>query len=259
MAIVIGDFALFALFLFLLVLLALVAFVLHKTRRIHLATYALLKDSSRSRRELDVLFPQIQSLLALERKLGLTEALPPVRGWAASPDFLLAVADEVLGRRPRTVVECGSGVSTLVASRCLQLNGSGHLYSLEHDAHYGDRTRRMLQKYGLADWATVLNAPLHSEPSATPWYSEDAIPQDLAPIEVLIVDGPPAATSPLARYPALPRLIPRMASIARVLLDDADRDDEREIVKRWEKEFPEWHKVESDRCEKGLVVLHRGG
>ena len=257
MTMAIGNAASAALLLLLLVLVVLAAYVLHKTRKIHLATYTLLKDASRSRRELDVLFAQIQSLLALERKLGLSDALPPLRGWAASPDFLLVLADDVLSFGPRSVVECGSGVSTLVISRCLQRNGSGHLYSLEHDGYYASKTRELLENYGLGDWATVLDAPLQTRRTATPWYDEDALPKDLAPIEMLIVDGPPAAIAPLARYPALPRLLPKMALHARVYLDDADREDEREVVRRWEQEFPEWHTAGDYRCEKGLRILHR--
>lgn len=240
--------------LLLLALLALVALVLHKTRRVHLATYRLRDDVAATRREASALFGQIQALLALERKLGLTEALPPMRGWAGSPDFLLVVAEEVLARKPQTVMECSSGVSTLVVARCLQMNGAGHVYSLEHEPDYANKTRRLLGRYGLADWATVLDAPLQTKHTDTPWYVEEAIPADLAPVEILIVDGPPSQTAPLARFPALPRLLPRLANDALIILDDADREDEREMVRRWKQQFPELRETEVS-CEKGCVMI----
>jgi predicted O-methyltransferase YrrM len=225
-----------------------------KVRRIHLATYQLLDDASATRREAEALFAQIQALLALERRLALPLALPPMRGWAGSPDFLLAIVEETLARKPRTVVECSSGVSTLVLARALQLNGEGHVYSLEHDAEYAGKTRELLQRYGLVDWATVLDAALERGEGEAPWYSEKALRQIPPNIGLLVIDGPPASVGPLARYPALPKTAARLAADALIILDDADREEEQEIVARWQREFPE---MESKRlpAEKGLVMI----
>ncbi|MCB1915997.1 MAG: class I SAM-dependent methyltransferase [Rhodocyclaceae bacterium] len=234
----------------LLLTLGIALVLLHKTRKIHLATY----DLQSAGRETRMLFAQIQSLLALERKLGLAEPLPPMRGWVGSPDFLLRVANSVLERKPETVMECSSGVSTLVIARCLQIIGRGHVYSLEHDATYANTTRDLLARYGLSEWASVIDAPLQTEHTETPWYSERLIPSDLAPIDMLVVDGPPATTAPLARFPALPRLAGRMADRSLVIVDDASRPDEVEMVKRWRKLFPGG--VFTDcYCEKGCVML----
>lgn len=237
------------------IIVSLLVLLLWKVRKIHLISYEL---RSNARMEAEVLFAQIQALFALEKKLGLDEALPPMRGWAGSPDFLLAVADEVLARKPTTVMECSSGVSTLICARCLQINGSGHVYSLEHDSEFAYKTRNLLDRYGLADWATVLDAPLKTEKTGTPWYAVDAIPHDLEPIEMLIVDGPPMSTCALARFPALPQLMSRMADRFIVFVDDANRDDEIEILKQWLDMFP--HLQQSDGyCEKGLVKLESKG
>jgi hypothetical protein len=111
----------------LVLLAAMMAVVLHKVRRIHLAVYAIEDQLAETRREVLALFKQGQALLTLERRLGLPEGLPPVRGWAGSPDFLLQVADRILSTKPATIVECGSGVSTIVAARCAQLNQRGHV------------------------------------------------------------------------------------------------------------------------------------
>lgn len=233
--------------------LALLALVFHKTRRVHLMTCEI-PDCVRVAS--DTLFSQVQALLALERKLGLKDALPAMRGWAGSPDFLLKVAEEVSARRPGVVMECGSGVSTVVIARCLQLNGAGHVYSLEHKAQFADATRELLAKHDVANYATVLDAPLSTRYTETPWYSEDAIPGNIAPIELLIVDGPPAATAPLARLPALPRLMPKMADRFLVLVDDADRPDETAVVNQWQLQFPAL-KLTRAPCEKGLALLER--
>lgn len=179
-----------------------------------------------------------------------------MRGWAGSPDFLLKTAEEALRRKPQTVMECSSGVSTVVLARCLQLNGSGHVYSLENSPEFAVKTRALLEQHGLADWVTVLDAPLVTKSTQTPWYDESVIPAELMAIDMLVVDGPPASTAPLARYPALPRLYPRMAANCTVMLDDADRSDEVELLRRWQQEFSEFEQTHL-ACEKGLVQLSR--
>lgn len=238
-----------------LVVLAVSALTLYKTRKVHLATFPLLQDLAATRRETEALFGQIHALLALERTLALPYALPPMRGWAGSPDFLLVVANEVLRRKPSVVMECSSGVSTIVVARCLQLNGKGHVYSLEHDALYAAKSRDSIHSYGLQEWATVIHAPLETRRTDTPWYAEDAIPASLEPIDILVVDGPPKTTAPLARLPALARLVHRMSANAIVIMDDADRDDEIEIVKRWKSLVPQSTETRP-HCEKGCAILN---
>lgn len=227
---------------------------LSKVRKIHLATFVLCSDTKATRKEVEALFAQIQSLLALEKKLNLPDALPPMRGWAGSPDFLLQLAEQVFRSQPQTVMECSSGVSTVVMARCLQLNGKGHLYSLENSPEYAQKTRALLTKYGLTGYATVLDAPLVSEGQSTPWYDMAAIPGNIGPVEMLVVDGPPASVAPLARYPAMPRLKALLSSSPIILVDDAARDDESTMVNMWLNEIPELKKIELP-CEKGCVML----
>lgn len=229
-----------------------------KVRKVHLATYRLLDDVAQTRRETEALIPQAQALMALDRSLGLTKPLPPTRGWAGSPDFLLALTEEAFRRKPKVVVECSSGVSTIVIARCLQLNGAGHVWSLEHEAQYAVKTRRMLAEHGLSDWATVLDAPLQTIHTDTPWYREEELPQEIGPIEMLVVDGPPSAVAPLARAPAMPRLRERMAPNFVVMIDDADRPDETEMIRRWCSAEPRLREIRV-ACEKGLAVLELTG
>lgn len=238
----------------LLAILGLIVISLHKVRRIHVATYEMAEDIRATRQEALTFFSQIQALLALERRLTLPKALPAMRGWAGSPDFLLRVAETILSRQPTTVVECSSGISTLVVARTLQMNGKGHLYSLEHDAQYATKTRALLVDYGLHEWATVIDAPLVKTTYPSAWYSLDQLPDEVKAIEVLMIDGPPSATGPLARYPALPALADRLHSNAIILADDTDRNDERSMLDRWKAEYPELQQYDL-YCEKGCIML----
>jgi predicted O-methyltransferase YrrM len=188
-------------------------------------------------RALDLQLRQTEALLSLHAALTPRAALPPTRGWAACPDLLLAIAQEIDARRPRLVVECGSGASTVIAGLALRRAGAGRLVSFEHDASYAAQTREWLRAHDLDGICEVIVAPLapvDARGERISWY--DAAPLDAAltePIDLLVIDGPPGRPGELARYPALPLLGSRLAKGARVLLDDGDRPEERAIGARW--------------------------
>ena len=71
---------------------------------------------------------------------------------------------------------------------------------------------------------------------------------------MLVIDGPPMPVGPLVRYPVGPILFPKLAPGAVVFLDDAARDDEKRIIERWQREFPDLERQDHD-CEKGCVSL----
>ena len=157
---------------------------------------------------------------------------------------------------PRVIVECGSGASTVVLARACERNGRGHVWSLEHLPDMAARTRAWLDEQGLERYATVIDAPLVPQGPDGPtrlWYAVEGLP-DL-PIDMVVVDGPPGVTAgSLARYPAGPRLFPRLSEDGAVFVDDADRPDERAMVLRWQQEFPLLVPT-TEPCEKGAVVL----
>lgn len=203
-------------------------------------------------------FRQLQAVQSLTHLLPLRAPLPSLAGWAASPELAATLYGLVRHEKPRVIVELGSGVSTIVMGYALEQNGAGHLYSLDHDAAFGEETRQRLAEHGLADYAEVLDAPLTDQPldgETWHWYDPDAL-TDLPPVDLLVIDGPPRETQPHVRYPALPRLVERLQPRATVVLDDADRPEETEIVRRWREQFPAFAhtRVESP---KGTAVLRR--
>jgi predicted O-methyltransferase YrrM len=205
-------------------------------------------------------FRQVEALASLYQLLRPRMPLPPTRDWAGSPDFLRVVAEHALMARPRTIVECGSGVSTVVLARCVELNGAGHVYSLEHDAEYAVRTRELLASHALSDFATVIDAPLVDVELADwkgRWYDVADLAID-GKVDALIVDGPPFYASELARYPAGPMLFDRLQDGGAIILDDADRRAEREIVDRWSRRYPKMVPMKLDACEKGCLGYRWG-
>ncbi|MDA0179239.1 class I SAM-dependent methyltransferase [Solirubrobacter phytolaccae] len=159
---------------------------------------------------------------------------------AMTPAGLAVVCAEVSAREHPTVVECGSGFSTLRLAELIH-ERAGRLVSLEHDAAWAARVRDALAAAGFAETARVVLAPLEPHPLARdglPWYAQHALRSLPQHIDVLLVDGPPAFDpgTGLSRYPALPVLADRLAPDAVVLLDDIDRHGEREIAQAWERD-----------------------
>jgi predicted O-methyltransferase YrrM len=189
-----------------------------------------------TRKELKQTFRQLEALQNLNAVLPTSDVLPATRGWAASPDLLLALVDLVITDRPSLIVECGSGASTLWLALALRRFGiDGRIIALDHDPVFSGRTRDFLARHDVLDLAEVRDAPLESfslDGETYAWYARTAW-EDLAGIDLLFVDGPPAATGHQARYPALPLLNKSLSPNATIVLDDLIVPDMREVLPRW--------------------------
>lgn len=187
-------------------------------------------------------YAALRSLLA-----DADSTMPGLGGWALTSQTIVASARAMLSlNRPVTIVELGSGASTQWFARVVRERG-GHVYSLEHDAPFARQTRAALERQGLDQFVSVLDAPLVPTTVGEKqyqWYDLTAL-GDLGGIDLLLVDGPPESVGPHRRYPAMPLLRDRLAPEGYVCLDDTVRIDERDIVEEWVQEF------------EGLAVLER--
>jgi predicted O-methyltransferase YrrM len=202
-------------------------------------------------------YAQLEDLLALYRAVDAPGPLPRMRDFAAGPEIVRFLFEEVLARGGARVLECGSGTTTVVLAHAMRSLGAGCVTALEHEPRYAAQTRRELAARGLEAWAAVVDAPLTDVSiggETWRWYDTAGLPD--GEVDVLLVDGPPAATGPQARYPALPVLAPRLAEGALVVLDDADRPDERAITARWTAEFAGFTS-ERLKHDRGTVLLRR--
>lgn len=208
----------------------------------------------------DITIAQVEGLLAAYAEIKPASSLPRTRGWAASPDFLQALGNSVRERRPQTVLECSSGVSTVLLAAAMRNQGAGKVFSLEHDPLYAGKTRALLSHFGLEAWAEVVDAPLVQldlEGWSGRWYDTARLDSSIK-ADILVVDGPPETTSPLARYPALPALEDRLSAGAWVFMDDAHRPAEVLIVERWTTKYRHVKSLFAPKCEKGCVLLEVG-
>jgi len=164
-------------------------------------------------------------------------------GWALTADAAVVLAREIALNRPRTIVELGSGVSTVLIGRMLKQAGEGQLFSLDHDARWAEQTRRHVKASELQDHVVVLDAPLAKQQFGGKefnWYQVPEQVRQAGSIDLIIVDGPPQALDPsgMPRYPALPAFIAQLSPQAMIYIDDAKRPQEQEMIARWLKEFP---------------------
>ena len=156
----------------------------------------------------------------------------------------MTVLNEIALAERRTVVELGSGISSIVIGRLLAERG-GKLTTLEHDPAWAAVVRSQVDREDLGDVVEVIVSPLEPHPSSwsgAPWYSGDSVGRLPEAIELLLIDGPPGYGEGMShsRYPAMHALADRIVDRGLVALDDADRAPEREIVDRWMREHPAW-------------------
>lgn len=188
--------------------------------------------------------------------------LPIGGGWALTGDSAALLAREVLVRKPETILELGSGVSTLILGQILKRSGKGRLLSVDHDPIWANQTRRYVEFLGLQDVVSVVDAPLANIAIGNQivnWYCLPAGSLDkLGAIDLLLVDGPPQGKdiSVQARYPAMPLLYEYLSPQTVVFVDDANREAESRMVEKWKAEYPVWHSQWFNTVD-GVCILTR--
>lgn len=182
-----------------------------------------------------LLITESDALHQLHRRFPIEGSLPLLGGWALSPTGLLQLLDLATARSVRTVVECGSGVSTIYLAWLLRQEPGARLISLEHEPDFAHAIRERLRDLELDDVAEVRLAPLKPATFGAwsgDWYALEAV-RDLDAVDLLLVDGPPRSSGEQSRYPALPVFESRMSSTGIILLDDANRSEERAVLDAW--------------------------
>lgn len=169
--------------------------------------------------------------------------MPELGNWAMTPRSLVWVVDRIRTTSIETIVECGSGSSTVWFATAMEHRGGpGRIVALEADGEYAEYTRSRLAALGLSHRAEVIHAPLIEtelpgrEPQ--PWFDLAQFPADVTSIDLLFVDAPIGLVAPEIRYPGFPMMASRLPAGSTVLLDDTTRPDEHQIAQTWLTERP---------------------
>jgi predicted O-methyltransferase YrrM len=205
------------------------------------------------------LLPAINPKRLLDRRSALAElhdllgwpagTLSLSGGWTAKPDFLLLLARHVAAHRPAVVLELGAGATTRVLARALALAGGGTLVSVDHHPDYLNEAVRTAHSAGVRIQPVL--APLVRSPHGAVWYDLTGWHQ---PIDLLVIDGPPAIGHGADVRGGAARLFDALAPGATVMLDDAARPGEQAVAVAWAASHP--HLAQSFvRTQRGTLML----
>jgi predicted O-methyltransferase YrrM len=216
-------------------------------------------------RKLNLLHDHVSETQGLVQIYRFNDAypLPFGGGWALTADAAAVLVREIALNSPNTIVELGSGVSTVLIGRMLKQAGRGRLISLDHDPHWAEQTRKHVRASGLEDFVQVLDAPLGKQRFGDREYDWYQVPEQLrraGEIDMLVVDGPPQRLDPSGtpRYPALPAFQAQLSPQALIFIDDAKRPQEQAMVERWLEEYPDYEHRMYETVP-GTCLLRRKG
>jgi hypothetical protein len=208
---------------------------------------------------------QLESHQALQALVG--DVPSPPHGCPISPDFALKLVRLVREESYDLIIEFGSGTSTLLILRALELlgsdrgagtHGSPRLLSFEHSELYSQNTADLVSRCGNRNQLDLLLGSLSPWSDSTGEYSyysciqsisdalrslNGALPQADLPrtLKLLVlINGLSESTGGWARYPAVPLVLSACSSMDAAidfLLDDMLSDEGRELSLAWEDIF----------------------
>ncbi len=159
-----------------------------------------------------------------------------IYGWgnevySGSEEYLRACL-EVGWKAKGPILECGSGLSTILLGTAAKRT-SNVVYTLEHDAMWGEKVKSCLRRYRIDSVRIHVDA-LHDYGEFC-WYTPPSggIPHG---ISAVICDGPPGDTRG-GRVGLVPVMKSRLSGDCVILLDDACRVEEQAALRRWAAEL----------------------
>jgi hypothetical protein len=115
------------------------------------------------------------------------------------------------------VLECGSGLSTLLLGTLAESNGFS-VWTLEHDREWYETVAAFLQRHRVRN-VHLCYAPLRDYGDGISWYDVHAV--ELPEVFSLVVcDGPPNWKTPGGRYGVVVAMRERFSKEWNILLDD---------------------------------------
>lgn len=165
-------------------------------------------------------------------------------GWSIDSFLAKFLATHLLENKPGTIVEIGSGSSSILIAQCTKKIGytPKHI-AIDHEHRYLELTKKTAALNGVEKRIEFHECPLKEidiPGHKGAWYHDVLNSIDSNKIDLLIIDGPPEQTCAFARYPALPMLYSQLSEECTIILDDSSRDDEKNIIKKWMELYPEF-------------------
>lgn len=184
---------------------------------------------------------------SLIQPLLLNEPFLPFTNASMRPFSLACILNDVVVNERTSIIEFGPGISTILVGRLIRKNNlNAKIVSVENKESWLKTMQTLIRNEGLQDIISILHAPLKPcsfSLSGNDWYDTDVLNKhdfvSNLTFDLVLIDGPNAWDPPkkLARYPAFPFIIDKLKDNFSVYLDDANRDGEQEIIKKWETQY----------------------
>jgi hypothetical protein len=210
--------------------------------------------------DLDRLYDQMAGLFQIQAAISGSPIIRPLRNWAISPDAIALVLADLQERTTPTIVEFGSGQSTVVLAAYLKNRRGGRLVTIEHDGQYAQGVSRQLAACGLEEYVDLRVVPLVNADSCAslpPCSTYDLSGMEKIKANLALVDGPPQTFGASGRYYAIRWAVSHLAADGVVYVDDYDRPADKRNVSVILGEIPAI-RCETLIAEKGLVRLSLG-
>lgn len=199
---------------------------------------------SRIKASHDNLPSEVVELLALRNNLvDQSIPMPSLGGWPLGAATTVRICRRIEAKKcSGNILELGGGSSTIWMAEAIRSSGyEGTIVSVDHDPHFLQQTANNLRVHGLEQFVELIHAPIGNIEflgESREWYSINESSK-LHDIGVLVVDGPPGSTDTEARLPSLYFASKFFTRSAWVYFDDCHRNDEKAIIRKWLKDFPQ--------------------
>ncbi|GMM72677.1 hypothetical protein MTsDn5_26290 [Alteromonas gracilis] len=234
---------------------------------------------------------QVESFIGVQRFLEKGEISMEFHGWPISSDIALYLLGQIKERDYDLIIEFGSGTSTQLFAKAMEFKAlqepksektsstkvankvesgaNSSVVTFEHNKKYFEKTQKLLKQKELLSMVKLVHAPLidiESNGESFLYYDCETELNSIASKfakhsakMLVLVDGPPGSTGPLARLPALNKLLNVLGHHQLdIVLDDSNRAEEKTIIAKWketlEARFVPFEEEEIP-CEKGAYVL----
>ena len=151
--------------------------------------------------------------------------------WSALDEYLRVGIEHVL-KTEEPILECGTGLSTLLFGVVAQRRGVEY-WALEHLPEWSEKIGHHLARYNVSA-VEVSTRPLRAYAGFT-WY-DPPLHEMPRRFSLVICDGPPSRTAG-GRYGLVPVMRRHLKPGCVILLDDAEREHERTVARRWQSEL----------------------
>lgn len=163
----------------------------------------------------------------------------PITDWAPGPEFYVHICNDIIINQKRSIVEFGSGITTILMARLLAKNNlDAKIISIDHDEKWQDIISHCCKMDNIGKYIQFICSPIAQEGKYS-WYTASKIqfPADFV-ADTVVVDGPIGGQT-MARYGAIPFIKKYLSKeYYTIYLHDTDRPDEQKILRAWHEMLP---------------------